>query len=448
MEDEGVAELLLDNNAISQLPPVGTSLSRPHTGMNTSTASQGIRPVSASGRPITGFARPGTGGQRPGSGVTVESAFQGNRPGTARPVTSSGRYVRLGTASMLTQPGGPFINLDKLDFRKYAARPALAKVLCDYIFYYEHNPRKALELAALATIQADYKDWFWKARLGKAYYQLGLYRDAEKQFKSSLKDQEMVSTYLELTKVYLRLDQPNTALDILEQGNEKNPHETHLLIGIARIYDLLNDSAKGVEYYKKVLKCDSSNVEAIACLSAHQFYSEQPEIGLRYFRRLLQIGVNNTELWNNLGLCCFYASQYDMTLSCFERALALADDNNMADCWYNIGQVAVGIGDLGLAYQAFKISVSIDSNHAESFNNLGVLELKKGNIEQARSSFQMATGLNPNMFEAYFNGALLSFKLGDFQESYELAKKTLNCFPEHSESQELLKQLRQHFTML
>ena len=96
---------------------------------------------------------------------------------------------------------------------------------------------QALELAAEATIQADYKDWFWKvarpllgmpaaracapvlrararagrrlasrrkrtqARLGKAYYQLGLYRDAEKQFKSALKSQEMVSTHLELTKV-------------------------------------------------------------------------------------------------------------------------------------------------------------------------------------------------------------------------------------------------------
>jgi len=61
--------------------------------------------------------------------------------------------------------------------------------------------------------------------------------------------------------------------------------------------------------------------------------------------------VNNTELWNNLGLCCFYASQYDMALHCFERALALADDSSLADVWYNIGQIAIGIGDLGLAYQ-------------------------------------------------------------------------------------------------
>ena len=61
------------------------------------------------------------------------------------------------------------------------------------------------------------------------------------------------------------------------------------------------------------------------------------------FRRLLQMGVYNTELFNNLGLCCFYAQQYDMALNCFERALSLATDENMADVWYNIGQVALVI---------------------------------------------------------------------------------------------------------
>jgi hypothetical protein len=75
-----------------------------------------------------------------------------------------------------------------------------------------------------------------------------------------------------------------------------------------------------------------------------------------------------------------------MTLHCFERALSLASDDTLADVWYNIGQVrtcdnrqthsvkpsvgsrrgvlvswlyiwdvppqvAMGIGDLGLAYQ-------------------------------------------------------------------------------------------------
>jgi tetratricopeptide repeat protein 8 len=82
---------------------------------------------------------------------------------------------------MLSDQGGVFINIDRLDLKRYAKRPALAKVLCDYMLYYEHNPKKALELASEATIQSGYRDWWWKARLGKCYYQLGLYRDAEKQ---------------------------------------------------------------------------------------------------------------------------------------------------------------------------------------------------------------------------------------------------------------------------
>ncbi len=76
-----------------------------------------------------------------------------------------------------------------------------------------------------------------------------------------------------------------------------------------------------------------------------------------------------------------------MALGCFEKALVFADDSTLSDIWYNIGHLAIGIGDLGLSYQAFKISVSNNPNHAESFNNLGVLELRKGNIEQAKSNF-------------------------------------------------------------
>ena len=48
---------------------------------------------------------------------------------SCRPVTTaSGRHVRLGTASMLTEPGGPFIDVSKINLSKYANRPALAKV--------------------------------------------------------------------------------------------------------------------------------------------------------------------------------------------------------------------------------------------------------------------------------------------------------------------------------
>ena len=44
-----------------------------------------------------------------------------------------------------------------------------------------------------------------------------MYRDAEKQLKSALRDQDMVDIYLYLCKVYRRLDQPLTAIDIYKK---------------------------------------------------------------------------------------------------------------------------------------------------------------------------------------------------------------------------------------
>jgi tetratricopeptide repeat protein 8 len=160
------------------------------------------------------------------------------------------------------------------------------------------------------------------------------------------------------------------------------------------------------------------------------------------------MGLGTTELWNNLGLCCFYAGQYDMTLACFDRALALAEDANMADVWYNVGHVAIGIGDLGLAMQAFRVAISVDATHAESFNNLGVLEMRKGNVEAARSYFTTAAKTAEHLFEPAFNGALLSYKLGDFQDAFTLVRRALATFPEHADSQELLRTLKAQFIAL
>lgn len=46
--------------------------------------------------------------------------------------------------------------------------------------------QQALDLAAQATQAQEFKDWWWKVQLGRCYYRLGLFRDAEKQFKVSL----------------------------------------------------------------------------------------------------------------------------------------------------------------------------------------------------------------------------------------------------------------------
>jgi hypothetical protein len=50
----------------------------------------------------------------------------------------------------------------------------------------------------------------WKERLGKCYYMLGLFREAEKQFASAIRTQPMVVSHLQLAKVGTTTPGPTT----------------------------------------------------------------------------------------------------------------------------------------------------------------------------------------------------------------------------------------------
>ena len=54
-------------------------------------------------------------------------------------------------------------------------------------------------------------------------------------------------------QVYIRLDQPGTALDLYSKASERHPGETSLILGVARVHDMLNNMNQAVQFYKKVL---------------------------------------------------------------------------------------------------------------------------------------------------------------------------------------------------
>lgn len=152
LDEESIADIVMDENAVASMPRPGTSLSTPQVNSRGNTGfDQGVRPVSQSGRPVTGFARPSS--SRPTSGsANVRDVLQSSRrSGTARPMTTLGREMRLGTASLSSSSGGPMVDVEKLNVAKYATRTGLAMAITDYLLYVEHNTRKALELCAEAT---------------------------------------------------------------------------------------------------------------------------------------------------------------------------------------------------------------------------------------------------------------------------------------------------------
>nr|CAI5831961.1 unnamed protein product [Callosobruchus analis] len=387
----------LEDNAVATAPRPGTSMK---TAVQPPTTALGSRPRAATGRPISGVARPGT-QTRPGSAL--------DRLKTARPITGqSARVIRLGTAAMLSQKEGPFIQVSRLNLSKYAKDPNLSKALFEYLFYHEGDIRNALELAVHATQSCEFKDWWWKVALSQCYVGLNMVRDAEQQLRSALKQHQHVEIFIRLSRVYQRLDQPLSAVDICKSGLEAFPKDVSIMTELARLYEAVHDTAPSIRFYRSVVVEDAMNTEAIASIGMYHFYNNQPELALRYYRRVLAMGAHSPELYNNLGLCCLYAQQLDLTYPCFQRALELAIDPLVkAEIWYNLSYVALTAGDVQLAVQCLNLCLSVDASHAPALNNLAVLYHKTGKTNVAKAYLTSASTVDPNLPEPQINLEIL-----------------------------------------
>jgi tetratricopeptide repeat protein 8 len=67
------------------------------------------------------------------------------------------------------------------------------------------------------------------------------------------------------------------------------------------------------------------------------------------------------------------------------------------------------LGDLGLAYQAFKVAVSIDSTHGEALNNIAVLEMRRQKFDLAKSCLSNSCEVSPHLFEPLYNSGFLFY---------------------------------------
>ena len=307
----------------------------------------------------------------------------------------------------------------------------------------ERNYRKALELASEAVKVLKSEDWWWSEKLGKCYYQIGIYRDSEKQLMGSIQLQPTVNAYYLLSQIYIKLDQPMNTIEILKSAIEKFPKEPTFHLAMGRVYEMLNEDEKSFHHYKEALSLENNNIEAVACIANYYYYQESPEISLRFYKRLMDLGVNNTELWNNISVCLFTNSQLELFFPCIKRALSMTQDPViMSDIWYNIAQMSINTGDRETAYRALKIALSYDGTNAEALNNIGIMDLRKGRVDSAMYHFKLAMKENQYLFEPHFNFAVNAYKIGRYEEAFEVIKKALEIYPDHPDSLKLSQLLK------
>ena len=437
-DESSIGDLILDDHSISSLPRPGTSFK------NVGNTQGGVaRPVTSSGRPMTGVVRPGTISRvNPSSGSIVRT---GTGMNLTRAMTSGGRYLRAATASLQSINSSMTLDTKSINPKKIVMIKSLSKAIVDYLFYVEKNYKLFLEIASEGTKVSNYEDWWWKYNLGKVYYKLGMLEESEKQLLSAMK---LNSTFpylpLQLSLVYTKMDQPLRSIQCLQSSSTNNQGEIYFKIYEARVEELLQHYSRSVDLYKEVLLNDNCNFEAIACIGANHFLNNNPEQALGFYKRLFELGFGSPEVLNNLGLFALFANQYDICITCFEKALLYPEisDATSSDIWYNISQVGIYVGDLGLAKQALKIALSFNDKNIEAMNNMAVLDLRDGKNEMAKNLLENACKINEFLYEPFFNLTVIKYNQGDNEDAFKYANLCLEKAPDNFEAKELLAKVK------
>lgn len=150
----------MDTEILATAPKPGTSL-RTATAVRTGQKTASTRPRTSTGRPLTGLARPGTMQQRAGT-----SSLTGNRTALATGRVNTARNIRLGSASIFNLGDNTF-NMSRLNPSIFATKPAVAKILFQYLYYCEGDIKKSLDLCnAVMELNKTEAGWFWYTQKG------------------------------------------------------------------------------------------------------------------------------------------------------------------------------------------------------------------------------------------------------------------------------------------
>lgn len=274
-------------------------------------------------------------------------------------------------------------------------------------------------------------------------YQRALYTLARGDFAGAKADLEqgirIDSMDMDVRLLYANMQLSLTHLDTSKFHYtyilRKDSTNTGALIGMSKLYALLDNSAIADGYISAALKIDPHLAEAYflrgiiyrsdfyatgrkeswdRALSSFQttveqdpnYYSAYVEMGvmhdqiksdlaLEYYNSALDIFPESQEALYNVGMYHQTRGQIDEACAAYRKLNEL--DSTWADPFYNQGYIHLVItGELDSSIYYFTKAVDCDPEYYQALNNLGLAYETKGDIENAKKYYSKAIDANPD----------------------------------------------------
>lgn len=228
----------------------------------------------------------------------------------------------------------------------------------------------------------------------KDFYVKGKYRAAEDVLLKALElDEENVSIYLELSRVYKRVGELDAAEQILLKAVviDADSIDAYKLLG--SIYYKKNQLKKALEVFKnEVLDIDPMDKDSLVYLAIIYEDSNQPELAIEVFEQANELYPNDYQILTNMGTLYGKRENFGLAIEYFEKALELNPSNQTVLA--NIGVIHKKLGDIEAGIKTYEQLYELEPRNTKWLLHLARLYRQQDNWDGAKKYLDKALKIN------------------------------------------------------
>jgi Tfp pilus assembly protein PilF len=160
------------------------------------------------------------------------------------------------------------------------------------------------------------------------------------------------------------------------------------------------------------------------------YFREQPELAEKELLKAIDLDKKNSDAKANLGTIYLEKNKLKEARSLYEQVAQDLTYSNQYRNFYNLGVLALKVGDRGEAYEFFFKSLKEKEDYCPAHFKLGELYTEEYKFKQALESFREASkGTCVNEPAPHYQQALSLINLSRFEEARSKFKEIVEKFP-------------------
>ena len=216
----------------------------------------------------------------------------------------------------------------------------------------------------------------------------------------------------EISNIYADQSNFEKSEKVIQDFFESNKTYSELYKGIRHVKAGRNKHAE--ESYKKVLKKDKNNVDALRLLGLLAFKQNNFQIAESLFSRALKLNPTFKLLWENLAKCYRAQNKFFQSKKAFQNLLKL-DPNNL-EAMSALGTIHIRLSDFEEGIKIYKNLLSFNDKNPRVHLSLGHAQKTIGRRLDSETSYLNAIKNFPLCGEAYWSLAnLKTYEFSDKQ---------------------------------